>query len=95
MITVVVIILAVLIMVLLGANVAFAAKINELDFRIGDLEHRIEQVAEAGKVLHREICEIDSRGRMRDRIEATKAELSGHSHVTQEQVDDAIKRAKL
>ena len=98
-------IIAIVVIALIGLCVAFTLRIIDLECRISDLEsknltmshleRRIEQVAEVGKILNRQLMELDSRGRMRDRIEAVKAEHSGHSHVTQEQVDEAKTRAKL
>ena len=85
----------VVVIVILAMCATFVIRIMDLDTEVTELERRVEDLTEAGKVLNREILELDSRGRMRDMIEATKSTLSGSSYVTQEQVGDAKKRAKL
>ena len=92
---IIVTIMAIIGLILISVCMVNSARIEELNFRIDDLMKRVDNVAEAGKILNMKIGELDSHSRMGKRLDATRRPIESAKGVEAERVEEAKKRARL
>lgn len=85
--------LIVLAIVFMSVCVALIIRIGEIEDRMNSAELRANNLAEGMKIFNSQLRDIDSEQRRIRAIENLKERIA--ENVTQEQVDEARKRAKL